>query len=392
MKALIKITLLSIILFFFSISISAQDSTRKLEPKENVVENNEKVRDFLRDYNNFSNEIIRAIKLSPDDVGVKNVLVWFETNRKPLLEKWKSLKDLTVTIEVKEESDESINKCISDIDSLYNEYADEIKKDPDMKSTLTKLIKDFDNLLSDSDDSKEKNENPKEAVVPHEQVKPFAYKIDELMSFSDDEIKQQVKVFGDLLSTMQNVSGSVICYDGINKPLKYKDNPEKIITSIMPKNLSLYDIVNENKPKNVWIYTQLNRGLREFASIEFFIVPDGADKPAPILNLNNLKLYDDSSLPPLMIQKPTLEIQESISNKTELTYPLIAKAAKAEGDVLVAVEINEKGKVINVQSFFGHPLLKAAAAQSVLSWTFTPEKRNKKPVKVIGFLVISFKL
>ena len=73
-------------------------------------------------------------------------------------------------------------------------------------------------------------------------------------------------------------------------------------------------------------------------------------------------------------------------------YPAIARTARASGEVVVQIEIDEKGHVISATAFSGHPLLRAAAVQAALISTFSPLRASRVPVKVYGSLVYNFTL
>src|SRR4030095_6191519 len=77
-------------------------------------------------------------------------------------------------------------------------------------------------------------------------------------------------------------------------------------------------------------------------------------------------------------------------DKPAPTYPAIAKAAHASGDVLVQVIVDEDGKVIAAKSISGHPLLQAAAVTAARQATFTPASVNGTPVKVLGTITYRF--
>jgi TonB family protein len=53
-------------------------------------------------------------------------------------------------------------------------------------------------------------------------------------------------------------------------------------------------------------------------------------------------------------------------------YPPAARAVLAQGDVEVAVEVDENGNVVAAQARSGHPLLRAAARAAAARWTFVP--------------------
>lgn len=82
----------------------------------------------------------------------------------------------------------------------------------------------------------------------------------------------------------------------------------------------------------------------------------------------------------------------SVVSKPQPTYPAIAKAARAQGAVVVQVLVDEEGKVMAAQVLSGHPLLQAAAVKAAREALFTPTLLNARPVKVAGTLTYNFVL
>jgi TonB family protein len=72
------------------------------------------------------------------------------------------------------------------------------------------------------------------------------------------------------------------------------------------------------------------------------------------------------------------------------TYPGIARAAHAEGEVEVKVIIGEDGTVIAAAAISGHPLLQAASVSAARDAQFTPTLLNGKAVKVVGVIKYNF--
>jgi TonB family protein len=72
------------------------------------------------------------------------------------------------------------------------------------------------------------------------------------------------------------------------------------------------------------------------------------------------------------------------------TYPAIARAAHATGQVVVRVVINEEGKVIAAQSVSGHPLLQSASVDAARQTMFMPTLVDGKPVNVVATLTYTF--
>ena len=72
------------------------------------------------------------------------------------------------------------------------------------------------------------------------------------------------------------------------------------------------------------------------------------------------------------------------------TYPAIARAAHASGEVVVLVIIDTTGKVMAAQIVDGHPLLRPVALKAAKASRFTPTRLEDKPVNVLGKIVYNF--
>lgn len=72
-------------------------------------------------------------------------------------------------------------------------------------------------------------------------------------------------------------------------------------------------------------------------------------------------------------------------------YPKEAREAKAQGDVLVKVLIDEKGNVFFAKAVYGHPMLLQTSEQAAMLCKFSPTKINNVPVKVSGVIAYNFK-
>lgn len=73
-------------------------------------------------------------------------------------------------------------------------------------------------------------------------------------------------------------------------------------------------------------------------------------------------------------------------------YPAIARAARAEGTVVIQITVNELGQVASASSVSGHPLLRAACVQAAQSARFYPKTLAGQPVKFSGVLTYHFTL
>ncbi len=74
----------------------------------------------------------------------------------------------------------------------------------------------------------------------------------------------------------------------------------------------------------------------------------------------------------------------------EPVYPRIAREAGASGEVLVSVEIDENGKVIEAKATSGHKMLYDAAVEAAKKWEFLPTFVEGSPKKVSGLIKFVF--
>ena len=79
-------------------------------------------------------------------------------------------------------------------------------------------------------------------------------------------------------------------------------------------------------------------------------------------------------------------------SKPQPPYPPAAKAARAQGAVVVQVTVDETGGVTSARAVSGHPLLQAAAVAAARQAKFSPTLLSGKPVKVSGMLTYNFVL
>lgn len=71
-------------------------------------------------------------------------------------------------------------------------------------------------------------------------------------------------------------------------------------------------------------------------------------------------------------------------------YSAEARAAGANGNVMVQVLIDESGAVINATAVSGHPLLRGACVNAAMASRFSPTRLSGEPVKVMGVLQYDF--
>lgn len=91
-------------------------------------------------------------------------------------------------------------------------------------------------------------------------------------------------------------------------------------------------------------------------------------------------------------QVSTEEATQHLTTQTEPRYPPLAAEAHIQGDVMVRVSIDEKGKVTDARAVSGHPLLIASALTTAKEWEFNPFLQNDKPISVSAVVKVSFQL
>jgi TonB family protein len=88
----------------------------------------------------------------------------------------------------------------------------------------------------------------------------------------------------------------------------------------------------------------------------------------------------------------TDELSLKLVNKVSPAYPVEAKKQGVQGEVWLAVNINTKGEVDNIQIQRGHPLLVRAAVDSVRQWKYTPYIKDGVAVPVSSTVYVNFAL
>jgi TonB family protein len=95
--------------------------------------------------------------------------------------------------------------------------------------------------------------------------------------------------------------------------------------------------------------------------------------------------------------KPTrcdgcLEGQEP--KRVQPEYPMMARQAGVEGDVVLDVLVDRQGKVVRTCTREGHPLLRGAAEKAILKWQFPRNfglKSRPKERYILGQVTFRFR-
>ena len=71
-------------------------------------------------------------------------------------------------------------------------------------------------------------------------------------------------------------------------------------------------------------------------------------------------------------------------------YPLVAKEAGIQGDVVIRTTIDAKGNVVNVQIVSGPQMLRGPALAALRRWRYQPSTLNGQPIAVQMLVTIKF--
>ncbi len=79
-------------------------------------------------------------------------------------------------------------------------------------------------------------------------------------------------------------------------------------------------------------------------------------------------------------------------HQVQPAYPLLAKTARIQGDVVLKAIISRDGQIQDLQLVSGHPMLVPAAIEAVRQWRYRPYLLNGQPVEVETTITVIFSL
>jgi protein TonB len=92
------------------------------------------------------------------------------------------------------------------------------------------------------------------------------------------------------------------------------------------------------------------------------------------------------------VRLPSTIVAGLLLQKTIPVYPLIAKAARKEGIVVLQATISATGAIENLRVVSGDPMLQQAALDAVRNWRYRPYLLNGQPVEVETTVNVIFTL
>jgi len=83
-------------------------------------------------------------------------------------------------------------------------------------------------------------------------------------------------------------------------------------------------------------------------------------------------------------------LEGSLYHRVQPVYPSLARAARIQGEVVLAATISKAGMIENLQVLRGHPMLVRAALDAVSQWRYRPYILNNEPVEVETQITVNF--
>lgn len=96
--------------------------------------------------------------------------------------------------------------------------------------------------------------------------------------------------------------------------------------------------------------------------------------------------------PPRVVPLSTGITEGMLIRKVTPPYPVLAKAAGIQGQVMLQATIGHDGAIENLQVISGHPMLVRAALEAVKQWRYRPYLLNNQPVDVETQIIVNFTL
>ena len=124
--------------------------------------------------------------------------------------------------------------------------------------------------------------------------------------------------------------------------------------------------------------------------------PSEAETPTPALSGISSSPSIPAPPPPAIQQEGPVKIGGDVKEPRLIAsalpvYPIGARQAGVEGDVVVNTTIDKTGNVVGMRVVSGPPLLRQAALDALRRWRYEPSKLNGQPVAVQMQVIIKFR-
>jgi protein TonB len=105
-----------------------------------------------------------------------------------------------------------------------------------------------------------------------------------------------------------------------------------------------------------------------------------------------------ASVPKLAVVQPKrIRVSQGVTRgllirKIEPTYPLLARQARVQGEVILKAIVTREGDIKELELVSGHPMLAPAAIAAVKQWHYRPFLLNGEPIEVETMVTVTFNL
>ena len=105
-----------------------------------------------------------------------------------------------------------------------------------------------------------------------------------------------------------------------------------------------------------------------------------------------------ASVPKLAaVQPKRIRVSQGVTRgllirKIEPTYPLLARQARVQGEVILKAIVTREGDIKELELISGHPMLAPAAIAAVRQWHYRPFLLNGEPIEVETMVTVTFNL
>lgn len=96
--------------------------------------------------------------------------------------------------------------------------------------------------------------------------------------------------------------------------------------------------------------------------------------------------------PPVRQLRVSHMMEGNLAYRVQPNYPVLAKQARIQGQVVLRAIISREGAIENLQVLSGHPMLAPAAVEAVRQWRYRPYVLNGEPVEVETQVTVNFVL
>jgi len=170
------------------------------------------------------------------------------------------------------------------------------------------------------------------------------------------------------------------------KPVEVRAAPRRDISEMMGRQL----IAPPRIPKIIKFVDPGERGLRELAQADLGLSTPGGDGTNPFGNGQHVTVVR----PPVQasIHLSSKLVEGNLIYKSVPVYPVIAKASRTEGTVVLQATISKTGTIEGLHVISGSQMLQQAALDAVKTWRYRPYMLNGQAVEVETTVNVIFRM